>query len=273
MAECGIDIPKIDFAGYFTYPPGSIFGPYITTTAELVWIEEGSALATTDGVEHQLRTGSVLMSPSATRTSYTWDARRPSRHGFVALDLPFLELRSANLPAGDVVPALLRHVVHLELVRPEGWTEDAAQAINVAVRALAVDRAPADSLLGPVVLASLEAVRERWPFQGPWPAVPLDQLAAEAAVTPEHLCRAWTKDVGTSPIAALRFVRLHRAAFLLSRGGNSVTDTARMVGFDSPFHFSRAFKKAFGRSPQAFQVARAPLPEVPTGLRAVMSHL
>lgn len=273
MAPHGADIPVIDFVGYYAYPPGSVFGPYLTTKAEIVWIEEGGAAVTTDGMSHRLRPGSVLVSPEGTRTRYEWDAKRPSRHGIIALDCPSLSLGSADLPMGDVVPALLRHVVHLELTRPDDWSNQAVQAIDVALRALGVDRTPADSLLGPVVLASLDAVRERWPFQGPWPAISLDELASEAAVTPEHLCRAWTKEVGVSPVAALRFVRLHRAAFMLNRGGISVTDLGRLVGFDNPFHFSRAFKNAFGQSPRAFQDSRAPLPEVTQGLRAVMSHL
>lgn len=267
------DLPEIDFAGISIYPPGSSYGPHVTTAHELVWIEEGSAGVTSDDLTVQLRPGSVIVSPFGTRVRYAWDPKVTTRHGFV-LFRGFLPQRvTVDLPTGDVVPALLRHLVHLDMTRPDGWYEDSRHALQVALRALAVPRASAERVLSPVVMASLDAVRAAWPAKGPWHAVPLGELAAAAVVTPEYLCRAWTRDVGMSPVAALRAVRLHRAAFLLSRSNMSVGHVAAVAGFDSAFHFSRAFKVMFGLSPRAFRSGRVPATEVSGGLRAVMAHL
>ena len=269
----GLDMPKIDVAGISVYPPGSTYGPQLATTHEVVWVEEGSALATSEDLTVTLRPGSVLVSPRGSRTYYAWDDSVTTRHGFVLFTGTPPKRKAVDLPTGDAVPAMLRYLVHLELSRPDGWATDAAHVLAVALRALEVPRQSAERLLSPVVLSSLEAVRDRWPFRGPWPAVALADLARTAAVTPEYLCRAWTKDVGMSPAAALRSVRLYRAAFLLSRSNIAVSDVARVAGFASPFHFSRAFKATFGASPTAFRAGRVPVMEASAGLRAVMAHL
>jgi AraC-like DNA-binding protein len=266
-------MPEIDMAGISIYPPGSTYGPLIATAHELVWVEEGSARVTSEEFEATLSPGSVLLSPRGSRTFYAWDEAVTTRHGFVLFSGAPVERRVVDLPAGDVVPALLRYLVHLELSRPAGWADDAGHVLAVALRALEVPRQSAERPLSPVVLASLEAVRARWPSKGPWPAVPLADLAHAAAVTPEYLCRAWTKDVGMSPAAALRSVRLYRAAFLLTRSNMAIGDVASVVGFESPFHFSRSFKAMFGASPKAFRAGRVAPAEASAGLRAVMTHL
>jgi AraC-like DNA-binding protein len=215
----------------------------------------------------------VLVLPTGSPTHYAWDPKVTTRHGYVLFQRAEQDLVAVDLPTGDVVPAMLRYLVHLDLTRPEGWYADAQRLLVAALRALDVPRASAERVLSPVVLASLDAVRSSWSDKGPWPAVPLSELAAAAAVTPEYLCRAWTKDVGLSPVAALRAVRLYRAAFLLSRSNMSVGDVATVAGFDIPFHFSRAFKGLFGASPRGFREGRVPPSEAPAGLRAVMSNL
>jgi len=82
----------------------------------------------------------------------------------------------------------------------------------------------------------------------PWS---LDQLAAEAMFSVPHfseLCRAQT---GMPPLALLIRLRLQRAMELLQHGGHNVAETARAVGYEDPFYFSRLFKKHIGVTPSA----------------------
>lgn len=62
--------------------------------------------------------------------------------------------------------------------------------------------------------------------------------------------------VGDSPIAYLANVRLSRGAGLLSSTRGSVAQIARSVGYDNEASFSKAFKRAYGRSPGAFRAER-----------------
>jgi len=273
MVLSDVDLPEIDFAGISIYPPRSSYGPHVTTAHELVWVEEGSARVTIDDLTVALRPGSVVVSPLGARAHYVWDPKVTTRHGFVLFRGVSQARMSVDLPTGDVVPALLRHLVHLDMTRPDGWYEDSQHALQVSLRALAVPRASAERVLSPVVMASLDAVRAVWPAKGPWHAVPLQQLADAAAVSPEYLCRAWTKDVGMSPVAALRAVRLYRAAFLLARSNLAVGQVAAVAGYESPFHFTRAFKAMFGMSPRDFRGGHETATELSAGLRAVVAHL
>jgi len=47
--------------------------------------------------------------------------------------------------------------------------------------------------------------------------------------------------------------RIRRATELLEHSGYSIAEISSRVGFDSPFYFSRRFKKATGQSPRAFR--------------------
>ena len=55
--------------------------------------------------------------------------------------------------------------------------------------------------------------------------------------------------MGRSPAETVRLARLDRAAILLARSNYTVGEVAALYGFASPFHFSRAFKDAYGLPP------------------------
>lgn len=67
------------------------------------------------------------------------------------------------------------------------------------------------------------------------------------------MCRIFRALIGYSPIEAMRLARLDRAALLLATGDEPVTLIAVATGFASVFHFSKAFKGAYGVGPAAFR--------------------
>ncbi|MCF0178527.1 MAG: response regulator, partial [Bacteroidales bacterium] len=54
---------------------------------------------------------------------------------------------------------------------------------------------------------------------------------------------------GMSPALFFKTYKLNRAAELLSEDGYSISEIADMTGFSSLSHFSRSFKKQFGKNP------------------------
>ena len=54
---------------------------------------------------------------------------------------------------------------------------------------------------------------------------------------------------GYSPLAYQRYLRLLEARRLLLSGAAPVTTTAFTVGYPSPSHFSREYKRMFGEPP------------------------
>ncbi len=78
----------------------------------------------------------------------------------------------------------------------------------------------------------------------------LDDMADDALSSPYHFSRLLSRATGEPPVAMRRRVMLERAAWQLSHGA-SVTDAAWAAGYESVEGFSRAFTRAYGRSPSA----------------------
>lgn len=83
----------------------------------------------------------------------------------------------------------------------------------------------------------------------------LEQAAGEAASSPWHFHRAFKTITGESFSAALRRLRLERAAYSI-KAGSTVIDAALEAGFESPESFCRVFTRKFGLNPS--RVAKLP---------------
>jgi AraC family transcriptional regulator len=92
----------------------------------------------------------------------------------------------------------------------------------------------------------------------------LHDMAEGAFSSPFHFSRLLSRATGEPPVAMRRRVLLERAAWQLGRG-TSVTDAAWAAGYESVEGFSRAFSRAFGRSPSSPAVAGHWLP-APNGI-------
>ena len=73
-------------------------------------------------------------------------------------------------------------------------------------------------------------------------------LAAEVALSPSRFAHLFTRQLGRSPMRALREARLRHAARLLESTDLSVERVAAASGFASPFHFNRVFRERYGDS-------------------------
>jgi AraC-like DNA-binding protein/quercetin dioxygenase-like cupin family protein len=80
----------------------------------------------------------------------------------------------------------------------------------------------------------------------------LEQIARECHLHRVYLCRLFHRYNHQSPYQYLMRLKMNRAAELLLEPGAMVKQVAEQVGFEDPFHFSRAFKAALGLSPRAF---------------------
>lgn len=79
----------------------------------------------------------------------------------------------------------------------------------------------------------------------------VDDLARAAAMSRRTLHRKLTAVAGFSPHELIRQYRLKRAAQLL-RAGHNASETAYLVGYESPAHFSTVFKEFYGKTPMEF---------------------
>lgn len=84
----------------------------------------------------------------------------------------------------------------------------------------------------------------------------LEQVAEACHVDEAYLCRLFRRFDNQSPYQYLMQLKMGDAAKRLQQGGALVKQVAYELGFNDPFHFSRAFKKVFGLSPAAFRKLR-----------------
>jgi AraC-like DNA-binding protein len=75
------------------------------------------------------------------------------------------------------------------------------------------------------------------------------QAAVAAGIGERRLRQIFQSRLGTSPKAFAEKLRLNLAGQYLHQGGMTVAKVAELLGYSSPFHFSRAFKRQFGVPP------------------------
>lgn len=271
--------PQFEWAGATRVPAGSTYGPYVTQYWEFIWCLEGGAEVTSEGLNFRLDRGALQLTEPGVRNYYRWHPQEATTYGYAIFrmsdDLPD---RPRWRPGGtdDVIVTLLNHLRWLDTIQPSGWRTSARVVLAYALRAFvsgaSATRMATDRPLPGAINRALIAVRERWETEGV--SEPrLTQLASAAGVTPEYLCRLFTRHFALGPVSTIRMLRLHRAAELLSSTNLSVAEIARRLGFSSEFHFSRAFRKLAGQAPSRFRQDRAARLEFSVPLRQLSRQL
>ncbi len=90
----------------------------------------------------------------------------------------------------------------------------------------------------------------------------LERLAAVACLSPYHFHRCWHAFTGESLAQMVTRLRLHYAANALIKDDRPVEAVARQAGYGSAAAFTRAFSRAFGRSPAAYRAEGRAAPAV-----------
>jgi len=81
----------------------------------------------------------------------------------------------------------------------------------------------------------------------------LGEISDACGVDKAYLCRLFKRFAGTSPYSHLMGLKMNSAAVRLKTSDLTLKSIALENGFKDPYHFSKAFKKAYGISPDAFR--------------------
>ncbi len=77
----------------------------------------------------------------------------------------------------------------------------------------------------------------------------VQEIARHIAMSPSHFAHRFREVTSVSPMQYVKHVRLDRARTLLVGDGLSAAEIAVRVGYESPSHFTRDFKRRFGFTP------------------------
>ena len=75
------------------------------------------------------------------------------------------------------------------------------------------------------------------------------ELATKAKMSPRHLTTLCRTMFGEGPARFLLKLKLQRAEEMLRYRGLSVKEVSETLGFTNPYHFSRVYKRIYGRPP------------------------
>jgi len=258
----------IHTGGIVVYPPGSTFGPRTNATFEFVWIMQGNCRIRYDATEIAAPADTLLLCRPGMTDYYEWDKAGKTVHAYIHFSMETHDRfwppaqtwpLYSHLPAYDMVRPLFRHVLaHLSIEEPER-TFLLAPCLEAMLKAFVMrrltggDATREDRRQRPTsaALALMQEAVLRMPAE----VISLGRLAKRANVSPEHLCRLFQKEFGAGPLQHYRRMRLQRATILLGRSNMSIKEIAYAAGFANPYHFSRAFRQTYGKSPRAFRTA------------------
>jgi AraC-like DNA-binding protein len=81
----------------------------------------------------------------------------------------------------------------------------------------------------------------------------VDELGEELHLSRAQLFRKVNALTGSTPKELLRLYRIRKAASLLAAGKDNITTIMYEVGFKSPSHFAKCFRKYFGKNPSEYR--------------------
>jgi two-component system, response regulator YesN len=82
--------------------------------------------------------------------------------------------------------------------------------------------------------------------------VSLEEIASSMNITPEHLSRLFTKELGKNFSDYLKEYRINQAKKLLAKDKMKIYEIAERVGYSDPKYFCKVFKEVTGMSPKEY---------------------
>jgi AraC family transcriptional regulator len=255
-------------SGTAVYLPGATLGPRVLKSFEFVWIIEGDVKVRLNKQDIDAPPGTIILAREGMTDYYRWAVHRKTTHAYFHFKFnlpknggwpPIDEWPVVRyMPKDDILRPLFRYFLSVHTLKEPLRTTLLVPTINLMLQSFISGQLTTREEHQPDLPLSVDKVLRRIrqiAFQDPPTSPTLKQLAQQGNVTPEHLCRLFQKTLRLSPMECLRLAKLERATTLLAQSNLAVNQVAEQVGFVSPYHFSREFRRVYGYSPRSYRRA------------------
>jgi AraC-like DNA-binding protein len=250
----------------------SIWGERFHTTRshELIHVLHGQALITFRGRSFRVGTGDTFVIPQGVSHKDV-----SAEAGAYRVLMAFFDWHGHEQLVRDLSPAALLRLPagaksHLQMMMKELEGEHAGEAAEAGERMrtilleilLALARYARPALRPPPDAKRLLARERRRRLVADVRAyllahcaetIGLEALAEQHDVSPFHLSRCFTQELGLSLTDLLTTIRVERAKELLKDGAASVKAVAAQVGYGDANYFAKVFRRTTGLSPTEYQ--------------------
>ncbi|MFE0559776.1 helix-turn-helix domain-containing protein [Paenibacillus sp. NPDC058910] len=240
-------------AGSVIYPPGGVFGPRIQKDIQLVLLDSGHMEVNIAGQSQIVKPGHAALLMPGYEEFFVFSQKQETWHRWISVHFSSFRCEEeqilSNLPFCVPITSHLNRITEMILSMKAEYPEDSRLMISLGHLALQIYYAGVTSTAtkppghSSVILVK-QLIQERFGDE-----LTLNDLAAHAGVTAEHLIRLFRKSDGTTPIRYLWNYRCIRAVELLKQTGLSISEIADRCGFKSTFHFAKSIKKQVGLTP------------------------
>lgn len=249
--------PVSVLAGDVIYPPGSVFGPRIQPSIELVMLHSGEMTVWVDDVRRDAPAGTVSILFPGHVERFAFAQHAETRHSFIHISLPDLassmEERLHRLSWLLPLSPRMNDLIHEALT----LRHSTLPTVDEMLKALAMQMLwryigeAEHHLSGEMSDTSHPAVElaRHYIQTHLHESISLDAIANAAAVSPAHLIRLFQMQLHTTPVAYVWERRVALGVELLENTGLPVGIIAERCGFQTSYHFSRRVRQATGLAP------------------------
>ena len=223
--------------------PGHTFGPAIRKYYLLHFVLSGRGTFHTENSTYQIHQNQAFLIRPQEITTYSADEKEPWRYiwvGFHGSLCTLLEEKS--LVVFDVAPDFIRRILACEWVAPMRELYLSGVLLEL-FSTLFKDQ---HIVVEPHAKSAKDYLDLRYMYP-----ISIDQIAQLLSLDRRYLSRLFKASYGTSMQKYLITLRISEAKKLLECG-HSVKQSAKMVGYEDAFLFSKLFKKYTGISPKAY---------------------
>lgn len=224
------------------------YGPAVRTHWLIHFVVSGSGIFIKDGKKHALSAGEMFVIPPYVETYYEADGEKPWSYIWIG----FTASGELPVPLGDVIKKPEATEIFEDMKKNIKTEPQKKFYLCARIWDLFALLMKAQKIEEDYVDTALGIIRAEYMFE-----IGAEELARRLSLNRSYFSSIFKKKVGVPPGKYLYSYRMSLAASLLSRGGSSVTVTARSVGYTDIYNFSKMFKRFYGVSPTEYARSHA----------------